>query len=98
MAIVGGNESTRTGIAQGMKNLMNNPEQYRYLQNNLDKLPDAVDEIQELHRQLIVCPYGHYKDGAREPYGLLADGFFDSLALVGKNHFLGFYGFKGGVQ
>jgi cholest-4-en-3-one 26-monooxygenase len=45
MIIVAGNESTRTTITHAMRNLMENPEQYRYLQENPDKIEGAVFEI-----------------------------------------------------
>ncbi len=45
MLIVAGNESTRTTISHGMRNLMENPEQYRYLQENPDKIEGAIYEI-----------------------------------------------------
>ncbi len=45
MIIVAGNESTRTTITHGMRNLMENPDQYRHLQENIDKLDNAIYEI-----------------------------------------------------
>lgn len=45
MIIVAGNESTRTTISHSMRNLMENPEQYRYLQENPDKIGDAIYEM-----------------------------------------------------
>jgi cytochrome P450 len=45
LILVGGNESTRTVIAQGMRLLMENPEQLQYLVNNPDKIGNACEEI-----------------------------------------------------
>jgi cytochrome P450 len=45
LILVGGNESTRTVIAQGMRLLMENPDQLQYLVDNPDKIPDACEEI-----------------------------------------------------
>ncbi|MEP1469498.1 MAG: cytochrome P450 [Halieaceae bacterium] len=45
LILVGGNESTRTVIAQGMRLLMENPEQLQYLVDNPDKISDACEEI-----------------------------------------------------
>lgn len=45
MIISAGNESTRTTITHAMKNLMNNPEQYRYLQQHPEKIDDAIFEM-----------------------------------------------------
>ena len=45
LILVGGNESTRTVIAQGMRLLMENPEQLQYLVDNPDKIEDACEEM-----------------------------------------------------
>ena len=45
MILSAGNESTRTTITHAMRNLMNNPEQYRYLQENPEKIEDAIYEM-----------------------------------------------------
>ena len=45
MIISAGNESTRTTITHAMKNLINNPEQYRYLQQHPEKMDDAIYEM-----------------------------------------------------
>ncbi|RLQ21001.1 cytochrome P450 [Seongchinamella sediminis] len=45
LILVGGNESTRTVIAQGMRLLMEHPEQLQYLVDNPDKIGNAVEEI-----------------------------------------------------
>lgn len=45
MIISAGNESTRTAITHGMRNLINNPEQYRYLQENPEKIEMAIFEM-----------------------------------------------------
>jgi cholest-4-en-3-one 26-monooxygenase len=45
LLLVGGNESTRTVIAQSMRLLMEHPEQLRYLIDNPDKIEGAVEEI-----------------------------------------------------
>ncbi|TDG15309.1 cytochrome P450 [Seongchinamella unica] len=45
LILVGGNESTRTVIAQGMRLLMEHPEQLQYLVDNPDRISNAVEEI-----------------------------------------------------
>jgi cholest-4-en-3-one 26-monooxygenase len=45
LLLVGGNESTRTVTAQGMRLLMEHPEQLQYLVDNPDKIEGAVEEI-----------------------------------------------------
>ena len=45
LILVGGNESTRTVIAQGMRLLMEHPDQLQYLVDNPDKIGNAVEEI-----------------------------------------------------
>ncbi len=45
LILVGGNESTRTVIAHGMRLLMEHPDQLQYLVDNPDKIPDACEEI-----------------------------------------------------
>lgn len=45
LLLVGGNESTRTVIAHGMRLLMEHPEQLQYLVDHPDKIKDAVEEI-----------------------------------------------------
>ena len=45
LILVGGNESTRTVIAQGMRLLMEHPEQLEYLVQNPDKIANACEEI-----------------------------------------------------
>ena len=45
LILVGGNESTRTVIAQGMRLLMENPHQLQYLVDNPDKVGNACEEI-----------------------------------------------------
>jgi cholest-4-en-3-one 26-monooxygenase len=45
MLIAAGNESTRTVTSQGMRLLMENPEQLQYLVDNPDKIADACEEI-----------------------------------------------------
>ncbi|MFK7975204.1 MAG: cytochrome P450 [Halioglobus sp.] len=45
LIMVGGNESTRTTISQGMRLLMEHPDQLQYLVDNPDKIADAVEEI-----------------------------------------------------
>ena len=45
MILSAGNESTRTTITHAMRNLMNNPEQYRYLQDNPEKIDNAIYEM-----------------------------------------------------
>ncbi len=43
--LVGGNESTRTVISHGMRLLMENPDQLKYLQDNPDKIAAATEEM-----------------------------------------------------
>lgn len=45
LTMVGGNESTRTIISQGMRLLMEHPDQLEYLVENPDRIGDAVEEI-----------------------------------------------------
>lgn len=45
LILVGGNESTRTVIAHGMRLLMENPEQLEWLRANPDRIGDATEEI-----------------------------------------------------
>ncbi|WP_415356077.1 cytochrome P450 [Halioglobus sp. Uisw_031] len=45
MIIVAGNESTRTTITHAVRNLIEHPEQYRYLQENPDKIEGAIFEM-----------------------------------------------------
>ena len=45
LILVGGNESTRTVTAQGMRLLMENPDQLQYLIDNPDKITGACEEI-----------------------------------------------------
>ena len=45
LTLVGGNESTRTVIAQGMRLLIEHPEQLQYLVDNPDKIANACEEI-----------------------------------------------------
>lgn len=53
MVITAGNETTRSGIAQGMRLLMEHPEQLEWLQENPDKIPDAVNEMLRFNSPLI---------------------------------------------
>lgn len=45
LLLVGGNESTRTVMAHGMRLLMENPDQLQYLIDNPGKIENAVEEI-----------------------------------------------------
>lgn len=45
LLIVAGNETTRTVTSQGMRLLMEHPEQYRALVDNPELIPDAIEEI-----------------------------------------------------
>lgn len=45
LILVGGNESTRTVMSQGMRLLMEHPEQLQYLVDNPDKISNAVEEM-----------------------------------------------------
>ncbi len=45
LILVGGNESTRSVIAQGMRLLMEHPDQLQYLVDNPDKIGNACEEI-----------------------------------------------------
>lgn len=45
LLIVAGNETTRTVTSQGMRLLLENPEQYQKLVDNPDLIPDAIEEF-----------------------------------------------------
>ncbi len=45
MILSAGNESTRTTITHAMRHLLDNPEQYKYLQENPDKIENATYEV-----------------------------------------------------
>jgi len=45
LILVGGNESTRTVMAHGMRLLMEHPDQLQYLVDNPDRIGDACEEI-----------------------------------------------------
>ncbi len=45
LLIVGGNETTRTVMSQGMRLLMEHPDQLEYLRQNPDKIEGAVEEM-----------------------------------------------------
>ena len=45
LILVGGNESTRTVIAHGMRLLMENPAQLQYLVDNPGQIPNACEEM-----------------------------------------------------
>lgn len=45
LTLVGGNESTRTVIAHGMRLLMEHPEQLQFLVENPDRIENACEEI-----------------------------------------------------
>lgn len=45
LLIVAGNETTRTMTSQGMRVLMEHPEQYQMLVDDPSRVPDAVEEI-----------------------------------------------------
>jgi cholest-4-en-3-one 26-monooxygenase len=45
LILVGGNESTRTVIAQGMRLLMENPDQLQYLVDNPEMISNACEEM-----------------------------------------------------
>ena len=45
LTLVGGNESTRTVIAHGMRLLMENPEQLQFLVDNPDRIAAATEEM-----------------------------------------------------
>ncbi len=45
MTITAGNESTRTSISQGMRLLMEHPDQLEWLRKNPQEIPNAVDEM-----------------------------------------------------
>ena len=55
MLISASNESTRTTITHAMKNLINNPEQYRYLQQHLKKWMMLYTKCYVSIRPLYVC-------------------------------------------
>ena len=45
LIMVGGNESTRTATAHGMRLLMENPDQLQHLVDHPEDIPDAVEEM-----------------------------------------------------
>jgi cytochrome P450 len=45
LLLVGGNETTRTAIAQGMRLLLEHPDQLQYLAENPDRIEGACEEI-----------------------------------------------------
>lgn len=45
LIMVGGNESTRTATAQGMRLLMEHPDQLQYLVDHPEAIPNAVEEM-----------------------------------------------------
>jgi cytochrome P450 len=45
LLLVGGNETTRTAIAQAMRLLLEHPDQLAWLQANPDRIPDACEEV-----------------------------------------------------
>ena len=45
LLMVGGNESTRTAIAHGLRLLMEHPEQLQHLVDHPEDIPDAVEEM-----------------------------------------------------
>ncbi|MBW2713843.1 MAG: cytochrome P450, partial [Deltaproteobacteria bacterium] len=45
LVLVGGNETTRSIISQGMRLLIEHPDQLQYLVDNPDKIENAIEEI-----------------------------------------------------
>ena len=45
MLVTAGNDSTRTAVSQGMRLLLEHPDQLDYLVANPDRIPNAVEEI-----------------------------------------------------
>jgi len=45
LLMVGGNESTRTATAHGMRLLMENPDQLQHLVDHPEDIPDAIEEM-----------------------------------------------------
>ena len=45
LLVVAGNETTRHAISHAMLALINNPDQLTWLQQNMDKMPVAIDEL-----------------------------------------------------
>lgn len=62
MIISAGNESTRTAITHGMRNLITNPEQYRYLQANPEKIEIAILEMLRYNTSFIAMRRTATKD------------------------------------
>jgi cholest-4-en-3-one 26-monooxygenase len=60
LILVGGNESTRTVIAQGMRLLMEHPDQLQYLVDNPDKIGNACEEILRYNTAFIDKVLLHY--------------------------------------
>lgn len=69
MLVSAGNESTRTAIAHGMRNLMENPEQYRYLQENPDKIDEAIEEMLRHNTSFITMRRTATQDHCAEELG-----------------------------
>lgn len=69
MIISAGNESTRTAITHGMRNLINNPEQYRYLQANPGKIEIAILEMLRYNTPFIAMRRTATKDIAAPELG-----------------------------
>lgn len=69
MLVSAGNESTRTAIAQGMRNLIENPDQYRYLQQNPEKIDDAIEEILRINTSFICMRRTATEDHTAEELG-----------------------------
>ena len=61
LILVGGNESTRTVIAQGMRLLMENPDQLQYLVDNPDKVAGACEKCCATTPRLSVCAAPRWK-------------------------------------
>ena len=54
LLLVAGNETTRTVIANGMRLLIEHPDQYQILMNDLSLIPNAVEEFLRLEPAVMV--------------------------------------------
>ncbi len=88
MLMSAGNESTRTAIAQGMRNLMEHPEQYRYLQEHPAALDDAIEEMLRYNTSFICMRRTATKDHVAPELGKVEIRKGDKIVMYyhGANH------------